>query len=471
MPRTQHPLRLPSDEVKEEDTKTELVVMPSLPEDIIVDILCLLPVKSILRFRCVSKHWCNNLLKDSSFAKTHLDEPVVEIDSPLTLLSGFSKIPENECDLIYGSLNGLILPRNPWESNALILWNPSTKEIKEIPGSVNVGSDSFRHYYSVYSGSDSDFGYDSEGYYNYDWHHAMYTACGFGYSHIIDDYIIVVTNTTYSCSNRICCGCERGEVKVYSFRSNSWITIPDTIPYDLHLGGKIVKPVVLNGDPHWLGTSLTKGHESSKANCIVIVSFDVKHNIFKEVPVIQELQESLFDHVKFSFKDEHAYLSRDILLGNFNGCLSIVQGGELDMSKNNDDEISIWVMLEYGLRESWTKMFCIPKQLIERSINYSKMTVKDIRNGMIMFGKDNSSLVIYDLKHEIARVVNNLSEDWLYVYMYVESLVSLNSGVYLGQRELIDRPVFSGGVWVDLGQRELIEGLTSSDEDLPFSLL
>ncbi|RZC76833.1 hypothetical protein C5167_003342, partial [Papaver somniferum] len=43
-----------------------------LPEDIIVNILSRLPVKSILRFRCVCKSWCR-LFGDPDFIKFHLD--------------------------------------------------------------------------------------------------------------------------------------------------------------------------------------------------------------------------------------------------------------------------------------------------------------------------------------------------------------------------------------------------------------
>lgn len=43
-----------------------------VPEDLIVEILSFLPVKSLLQFRCVSKSW-KTLISDSTFVKLHLN--------------------------------------------------------------------------------------------------------------------------------------------------------------------------------------------------------------------------------------------------------------------------------------------------------------------------------------------------------------------------------------------------------------
>ena len=41
-----------------------------IPEDVVVDILLRLPVKSLLRFKCVRKNWCA-LIKSPSFIREH----------------------------------------------------------------------------------------------------------------------------------------------------------------------------------------------------------------------------------------------------------------------------------------------------------------------------------------------------------------------------------------------------------------
>ena len=44
-----------------------------LPEEVVLQILCRLPVKSLIRFRCVSKIW-NSLITTSAFIDSHLTQ-------------------------------------------------------------------------------------------------------------------------------------------------------------------------------------------------------------------------------------------------------------------------------------------------------------------------------------------------------------------------------------------------------------
>ncbi|KAI3832447.1 hypothetical protein MKX03_020681, partial [Papaver bracteatum] len=61
--------------------------MPYLHQDIVLDIIVRLPVKPILRFRCVSKAWCK-LLKDPDFVKKHLNHANEMNRFSVMLLSG-----------------------------------------------------------------------------------------------------------------------------------------------------------------------------------------------------------------------------------------------------------------------------------------------------------------------------------------------------------------------------------------------
>ncbi|GAU43182.1 hypothetical protein TSUD_301480 [Trifolium subterraneum] len=49
----------------------QLPLLPVLPEELIIEILLRLPVRSLLQFKCVCKSW-KTLISDPQFAKTHL---------------------------------------------------------------------------------------------------------------------------------------------------------------------------------------------------------------------------------------------------------------------------------------------------------------------------------------------------------------------------------------------------------------
>ncbi|XP_054778170.1 F-box/kelch-repeat protein At3g23880-like [Prosopis cineraria] len=164
---------------------------PFLPEEIIRNILTRLPVKSLIRFQCVCKHWKKLIKTDSAIAE-HLHHSTNE--NPLLLLqSDFRCDPlhlfmlNNEMQVleiqsspvvdslryarIVGCSNGLLcvstgygapLPFLP----SLFLWNPATREIRQVPRIMHDDIDS-----------------------NYD-------LFAFGFSPIVNDYKIVVSHET-----------------------------------------------------------------------------------------------------------------------------------------------------------------------------------------------------------------------------------------------------------------------------------
>ncbi|KAK1367155.1 putative F-box domain-containing protein [Heracleum sosnowskyi] len=117
-------------------------------EDLIAQILDRLPVKSLLRFRCVSKPWCS-LIDSPHFVKAHLrrsiecntstgliirgaldwyadsldDTTAIEFDETLrTLLRG---------TCLVGSCNGLICLYKP--KTDIFLWNLATRRYRKLP--------------------------------------------------------------------------------------------------------------------------------------------------------------------------------------------------------------------------------------------------------------------------------------------------------------------------------------------------
>lgn len=128
---------------------------PYLPHEILVEILSRLPVKSLLRFRSVCKRWyC--LITDPQFVTLHLNQSSKQSEKILispTLywsVTHFYSIDLKSCN--QHEMERLDFPpdiRGSWETvignsscnglvlliidhKKLILWNPSTRECREI---------------------------------------------------------------------------------------------------------------------------------------------------------------------------------------------------------------------------------------------------------------------------------------------------------------------------------------------------
>ncbi|XP_058201614.1 F-box/kelch-repeat protein At3g23880-like [Rhododendron vialii] len=116
---------------------------PNIPEEVVIEILSRLPLKSLSRFTCVSKQWRS--LVSAIFAKTSRRKMVL-VQSILT--SGtlmfhsideesrvkrvgrpWKKITSRYNPEIYGSCNGLLLLNI---DDDLFLWNPVTPYFKKV---------------------------------------------------------------------------------------------------------------------------------------------------------------------------------------------------------------------------------------------------------------------------------------------------------------------------------------------------
>ncbi|XP_059288568.1 F-box/kelch-repeat protein At3g23880-like [Lycium ferocissimum] len=179
--------------------------------DFLTEILSRLPVKSLLRFKSVSKSWFS-LICSPEFIKSHLSlsaknnntdytnyRVMLRIAQPefnlkdcslKSLLHDESVIEESNLDypmkdssisfLIEGSVNGLICLVSGAEE--LVLWNPSIKTYKKLPVLISKMRDSYRSTY------------------------------GFGYDEIHDDYKVVCIISRLH---------DFKEVNMYSLKNNS----------------------------------------------------------------------------------------------------------------------------------------------------------------------------------------------------------------------------------------------------------
>ncbi|MCL7023150.1 hypothetical protein MKW94_000830 [Papaver nudicaule] len=348
--------------------------MSSLPEDIIINVLTRLPIKSLLRFRCVCKSWCNNLFTDPDFVKQQFDHalkhhnPVILIDSTDFNISciGYDLVSstvssddhiveidyptENEKYQIIDVCHGLLCYIT--ENKDIIIWNPYTKNYKKLPSPPEAHQSPMVEY-------GYGFGYDSK---TEDYKFARMVSYQFGH----------------------------GELNVYSSRTDSWktmVNVPFLYPYE--------QLVLFNGVFHWVQSStLDSGFPR------VIGSFDLESETFKEIQLpVEFLDRNKFTVVDLRFLEGNLYLIGRIYMAG----------------------VEVWMMKEYGVRESWTKMFTIDSQKFGGAAGY--LTLKNsLGNGVIAVEVDHLHHYLYDLNKEDATQLEiNMP---FFIWAFLGSLVS-----------------------------------------------
>ncbi|THG19452.1 F-box/kelch-repeat protein At3g06240-like [Camellia sinensis] len=244
-----------------------------LPMDIIVDILHRLPVKSLLRFRCVCKTF-RHLISNPTFISSHLlyhrtTTATIFIfkhrtTTSLSLLQSPSSsqnpsnlvhpFPNHTRDLhLIGSINGLLclslsLSNHPLhcQRRIILLWNPATKLFKSLPPpTIQIPLRLFLF----------DRNFDD--------------SLGFGFqfhSTSASDYKIVRIISFAAVPSR---------VEVYSAISDCWreIQVMD-LRFYIH---KLSCEMIVNGAPYWL-LSTPSNH------CLCFTWFDVQNEAFVMLP-------------------------------------------------------------------------------------------------------------------------------------------------------------------------------------------
>lgn len=356
--------------------------VPDLPQELIADILSRLPVKSILRFRCVSKSWLC-LISSPHFIKSHLTIStkvnnqarhgllLAPIDAPTELYTCslysvlYQRSPVNAESVqlplqskyprlsFVGCCNGLVCISEG--SRDLILFNPSTRKSKILPNS-GIDAGKFKH-----------------------------MTYGFGYDEIPDDYKVVAIG--YFCPYGMAC---QTIVKVYSLRTNSWKNIQG------YEGGFIssCSGVFVNGALHWLVVSEDGSSFSSQ-----IVSLNLATETYGEI------------------------LLPDYEKGNVALTPGVLEGNLCVFYNYYEVKFDVWVMKEYGLKESWNKLAGIPY-----SVNFkgraSPLFVSEA--GEILL-KHDYSLMLYNEKDDIFTNRHLQMQSANYpgaTAVYTESLVS-----------------------------------------------
>ncbi|XP_047339662.1 F-box protein CPR1-like [Impatiens glandulifera] len=352
--------------------------MVQLPDEILEVILCRLPVKDLLRFRCVSKSWLA-LISSPYFIKLHLNRTVqtksnlslffmrdyynhfqMNFDSdrflqPVEIDYFKTRYPNTEIS-ICGSCDGLLCMRTETiNNNHVFLWNPSTKKSIQLPSTsdrLNMG-----------------------------WDYRL------GYDNINNDYKVV--NLTCFKVGKII----DYEINVYSLKSNSWHS-PKKFPYRPKLSS--IGDSITGGAMHWM--SIMGSDSKSKRS---IVAFNLGTEKYRVIPL-----------------PELGYSNFYLYLNNLEGCLSAT-------CQYSSSTVDIFLLKEYGGKnEHWSKLITISPTISigvdfpnVEAIAYSKCGRK------ILFVMDYEWLVWYNLEQNSEEEIRVYGSN---VYTYIESMVSLD---------------------------------------------
>ncbi|PRQ28739.1 putative F-box domain-containing protein [Rosa chinensis] len=361
-------------------------VSPEFDDDSIAEIVSRLPAKSLLRFRCVRKSW-RALISNPSFVKQHLSKvntnhrfnllvgtrpsqaSVVKVDDdgdvavtqelkyPVT-----SDFPDF-FPVIYGSCNGLICME--FEMGNIILWNPCTREFKQLPQPELDG----REYDFV----------------------SFVCFAGFGYDSTIADFKVIRATKIYE---------KPTTLQVFTLKTGSWRTITDFNRIREESECIILREkqgFLLNETLHWV--ALLSGAEYEEGT-LGIVSIGLAEEKFQVMALLPCGRPAPNSPVSTSV----------VMVGN---SLFVYH------------EFGIWLMKEYGVEESWTEVACIsPVVLPDQHFNSMLTPLCICDNGEVLLNH-RQALGVYNPEGKTFRSVTwNCEEYSPQCVAYVETLVS-----------------------------------------------
>ncbi|XVF28010.1 hypothetical protein REPUB_Repub14bG0158900 [Reevesia pubescens] len=159
---------------------------------------------------------------------------------------------------------------------------------------------------------------------------------GFGHDPITDDYKVVKVMQLRGIGGKAL----ESEVKVCSLKRNRWRKIQD-IPCAFSFPR--ANGVFAGGALHWV---LTQKVQLSEENVIVALDLGVEN--YREVP-----------------QPEYTDKGFQLNVGFLGGCLSA-------MANYGDVRVDLWVMKEYGVKESWTRLLSVAREQVIGSLGFVK---------------------------------------------------------------------------------------------------
>ncbi|XP_058742023.1 F-box/kelch-repeat protein At3g06240-like [Vicia villosa] len=362
---------------KKKSVKRVKRVNVNLPQELVEDILLRLPVKTLLCCRCVCKSWLS-LIFDNNFATSHFQlasthrrvfinrsaRKSLPVDGDAWLQDDSAYASSNLDFISYqsyvgimGSCRGFLFLHGDID---FYLWNPSTGAHKQIPASPIT--------------------HDNDGY---------ELLSGFAYDQSTDDYLIV----------SLFCKCD-GAIKlmIFSLRANKWkpMEVASHLP-DITTAVWDCVPksgLSLNGSIHWI----VYNEETFKN---VIIAFDIKEIAMLEIPLPDD------------------FIS---ICSNFSIHYDLIEvGGLIGAWMHDLNTVKIYVMQEYGVHSSWTKIIQFSADPVLHKDLYIACLTKC---GDIVGRNYKDRLVKFNDKGKKLETLRSNKYQWV---VYTESLFSLPS--------------------------------------------
>ncbi|KAG8386905.1 hypothetical protein BUALT_Bualt03G0197400 [Buddleja alternifolia] len=300
-----------------------------LPPELLIEILLKLPVKSLIRFTSVCKSWYS-LITSSTFISAHVSNPKnhtlllrrydkhdkqehysllkVTENGPFSVdsLSEFEFPFKSQIGYfrIVGCCNGIVCLSDDFFANPsqpVILWNPCVRNYVALPKTIV--NPKGPHIFALGFGVDGD----------------DYKVVRLVYRKRPDDFGFNVPP----------------QVEVFSLKTGRWRRLKG-VCFRLQVLEFMWSQVFLNGVVHWLAYESINLH--STRSCILV--FVVGSEVFNEIPLSDELaRESVTDLCIHVIGESLGVIKYEREVGN----------GSCD----------VWVMRQYDVKESWTKLYRI----------------------------------------------------------------------------------------------------------------
>ncbi|KAK4789516.1 hypothetical protein SAY86_016820 [Trapa natans] len=338
-----------------------------LPFELITEILLKVPAKDLLRCRCVSKRWCF-LIDSACFIHQQLVHSIhsfsnqtlfirhksvlrnIDLDSLAQDFSAGAAVSLTEINyplMCYSDEIKLLGSCNGLiclsnVADDVIIWNPSLRKHRFLPNfGVKARKRSERPLLSV-------------------------CVYGFGFVHKSDDYKLLRLVQYISRPSE-------SDVCVYSMSSNSWRQIHD-MPYSLIYPRKM--GVFVDMALHWIMTP-----ELVPDSPNYIVGFNLESEDFSVIP-----QPDVVDQ---SFEIDVAVLD---------GCLCMV-------ANYKQTGVDVWVMNNYGKKDSWSKLFSILQSDAPRFNGFMWPLTYCQASSRILVQQDKNILFWYDVKRKLVQKI------------------------------------------------------------------